>query len=244
MSAASDLYSVGVILYELLTRRRPVRGRDRGRDRLQAGLRRAAPAERAEPGAAPVARRDRAACAREGSRQRYADAERVHRRARTRAARPAQLSRPWRSAQPTATAPPVSRRRWGRREPAPCCSRLPAGSATSTDPRRRAGAAGRWLLWALAALLVAALIAAALLLLLPGNGKVTVPRVVGQTEPAAAAALKARGLDSRRLARARSATFASGACDQRRRRPRGSVGKGELVSNRRPSPPGRPARPS
>ena len=44
-------------------RRGPVRGRDRGRDRLQAGLGRAAPAERAEPG--PARRRStRSCCAR------------------------------------------------------------------------------------------------------------------------------------------------------------------------------------
>ncbi len=47
-------------------RRRAVRGRDGGRDRLQAGLRRAPPAERAEPEPAALAGRGRAARARQG----------------------------------------------------------------------------------------------------------------------------------------------------------------------------------
>ena len=68
VSATSDLYSVGVILYELLDGRRAVRGRERRGHRLQAGLGRAAPAERAEPVAAAVAGRRRAARARQGPR--------------------------------------------------------------------------------------------------------------------------------------------------------------------------------
>ena len=66
-------------------RRRPVRGRDGGRDRLQAGLRRAGAAEHAQPRDPAVARRDRPARARQGPGRALRRRRRADRRARARA---------------------------------------------------------------------------------------------------------------------------------------------------------------
>jgi serine/threonine-protein kinase len=59
------------------------------------------------------------------------------------------------------------------------------------DDRRRRG-----LLWALAALLAAGLVALALVLLLPASSKVRVPNVVGHTEQSASTALRRAGLNA------------------------------------------------
>ena len=78
----SDIYSIGVILYDACCREGPVRGRQRGRGRPEAGLRGPTPAEHDQPERPAGPRRGRDAGAREGPRGPLQRRRRVHEGAR------------------------------------------------------------------------------------------------------------------------------------------------------------------
>jgi beta-lactam-binding protein with PASTA domain len=108
---------------------------------------------------------------------------------------------------------------------------LPPYSAIDAENGHPAGEGSpsrRWLLWASAALLLAALVALGLLLASSG-GRVTVPNVVGQTEAAALAQLRRANLNPAASVTA-STSIASGVVVFQTPRGGSEVGKGTRVS--------------
>ncbi len=182
VSASSDLYSVGVILYELLTGVVPFEGETAVAIAFKQVSAEPLPPERVEPGPACLARRDRAARAREGSRAALRRRRRVHRGASAGAPCPAPVR-----AGPRV--PATGRIRSGHRPAADAGGWPVRGRAliARTGNHRRV-----WLWSGVAALVVAAVVLA--LVLSSGSGKVKVPDVVGLTEAAAVVRLKGAGL--------------------------------------------------
>ena len=193
VSAASDLYSVGVILYELLSGVVPFEGETAVAIAFKQVSAEPRPPSELNPALpasldAIVLR----ALAKDPA-QRYADAgELIAALERERQALPALSAATVASARgdgPAGHPPPGGHGGAGSLLLAPG-GRFTDGYGEPPESDRRR----RWLLWGLAALLVAGLAILAVLLLAPSSSKVRVPPVVGQTEQVASAALKRAGL--------------------------------------------------
>ncbi|MGA2451925.1 MAG: Stk1 family PASTA domain-containing Ser/Thr kinase [Solirubrobacteraceae bacterium] len=198
VSASSDLYSIGVILYELLTGVVPFEGETAVAIAFKQVSAEPLPPSALNP-ALPQALDAivlRALAKDPG--QRYADAdELIAALEHVRQALPA-LSGATATAAPDGHiqhAPPAAA--YGGAgsmllaEPGTGQYELGDSSLPPDERRRRR----RRLLWALAGVLVAGLAVAAVLLLAPSTRKVNVPSVTGQTEQAAGATLRAAGLN-------------------------------------------------
>ncbi|MCW3056422.1 MAG: pknB [Solirubrobacterales bacterium] len=193
VSAASDLYSIGVILYELLSGAVPFEGETAVAIAfMQVSAEPRPPSELNPALPASLDAIVLRALAKDPA-QRYADAgELIAALERERQALPALSAATVANPRGDGLAghpPPGGHAGAGSLLLAPG-GRFGDGYREPPERERRR----RWLLWGLAALVVAGVAIVAVLLLAPSSGKVHVPQVVGQTEQAAVAALKRAAL--------------------------------------------------
>jgi beta-lactam-binding protein with PASTA domain/predicted Ser/Thr protein kinase len=191
VSSSSDIYSVGVILYELLTGVVPFEGETAVAIAFKQVSATPAPPSSLNPSLPPSLDAVVLRTLAKDPAERYADAEELITALEAeRAALGGQAPAPAQSEAPTAM--PAG-------DPAypgpPTGSMLLQAPPLAEDPDASAGHGRRWAWWTLALLLAAGAIVAAVLLLGGGKTKtVRVPTVVGGTEQAAGAKLRAAGL--------------------------------------------------
>jgi len=192
VSAASDLYSVGVILYELLTGVVPFEGETAVAIAFKQVAAEPRPPSELNPLLPPTLDAVVLRALAKDPFQRHADAEElIAALMRERETLPAL----------TGAALPLlagdgHRASAGEEAPtgAPLLLAPVAGyGEVYPPPAEDARRPRRWLWWVAAALALAAIAAAVLLLLLPAKGRLTVPNVTGQREQSAAAELRRAG---------------------------------------------------
>jgi len=178
VSAQSDIYSVGIILYEMLTGRVPFEGESAVTIALKQVSEQPVAPSQLNPAVTPALEAVVMRALAKDPAQRYPDAD-----AFIAALQGQEVpAAPPTNATAIAAAPPP---------PPPVLAREPVTPAPPPplDPDEEGS---RWWAWLLALLLVAGLIIAAVLLL-GNNKKVTVPDVVGASQAAAQQALRAKG---------------------------------------------------
>jgi beta-lactam-binding protein with PASTA domain/tRNA A-37 threonylcarbamoyl transferase component Bud32 len=179
VSAASDLYSIGIMLYELLTGRVPFEGESAVTIALKQVSESPVPPSAYNAAVTPELEAVVLRALEKDPARRFNDADEFvaaleHARATLGAG----------AAGPTSVMPPT---------PQPQAA-VPMAAYPPDEPPPGERTGGRWWWWALAALVVAAVVVGALLLA-GGGKKVTVPEVVGVDEPSARAALTRDGFD-------------------------------------------------
>jgi eukaryotic-like serine/threonine-protein kinase len=195
VSESSDLYAVGVVLYELLTGRVPFEGESAVTVALKQVSVEPVPPSRLNPQVSPALDAVVMRALAKDPAARFASAQELIAALQQARAGVAPAPAPVRDdgAPPTAATallmPPIAAAVVGAAAAGPPGALPPPPDADPAAPRRRAR-------WIAAAAAVAAIVAAILLLLLlPAKaGSVTVPDVTGQSQGAAVAALKREGL--------------------------------------------------
>ena len=191
VSSASDLYSVGVILYELLTGVVPFEGESAVAIAYKQVSAAPRPPSELNPVIPPSLDAVVMRALAKDPAQRYSDADELivaleHEREVLRAYQGAAIPASYPVAATALAEPPAT----GSMLVVP-----PLGPPAEEEPPAGDGGGRRWWLWpVLAAVLVAAI--AAVLLLTEGKKQVTVPLVVGQTEQSAILALRRAGLQA------------------------------------------------
>jgi beta-lactam-binding protein with PASTA domain/tRNA A-37 threonylcarbamoyl transferase component Bud32 len=179
VSAQSDIYSIGIILYEMLTARVPFDGESAVTIALKQVSEQPVPPSQLNPAVSPQLEAVVMRALAKDPAQRYPDADAFIAALQGQEVPPTEATAI--AAAPVVAAAPVM-----AREPV---TPVPAAAVLADEE------GSRWWMWLLGLLLVAALIIGALLLL-GSTKKVTVPDVVGASQAAAEKALRDKGFST------------------------------------------------